>query len=155
MEKCLEFTSIGNAIISELLKVSDLIPNEFKIHDKRYDEIIMDFKYFRMENQESKIEGSEHLTELDEYVRDSYSRILLRFYAAFESVYEYACNLNNFIRELNEGLYIQQTLDSIFQDDEGRQLICESLYLYAVMLIVMDIYIPGDTREKLLISYYR
>lgn len=45
MEKVLEFTSIGNAIISELLKVSQLIPQEFKLSDsKKYDEIIMDFK---------------------------------------------------------------------------------------------------------------
>lgn len=46
MEKVLEFTSLGNAIISELLKVSELIPEEFKIHDnnKKYNEIIMDFR---------------------------------------------------------------------------------------------------------------
>jgi hypothetical protein len=46
MEKVLEFTSIGNAIISELLKVSELIPVEFKTSDasRKYDEIIMDFK---------------------------------------------------------------------------------------------------------------
>lgn len=46
MEKVLEFTSLGNAIISELLKVSELIPEEFKIHEnnKKYNEIIMDFR---------------------------------------------------------------------------------------------------------------
>lgn len=45
MEKALEFTSIGNAIISELLKISQIIPNEFQVSEnKKYDEIIMDFK---------------------------------------------------------------------------------------------------------------
>ena len=45
MEKALEFTSIGNAIISELLKISQIIPYEFQVSDnKKYDEIIMDFK---------------------------------------------------------------------------------------------------------------
>ncbi|KAG5669731.1 hypothetical protein PVAND_000026 [Polypedilum vanderplanki] len=158
MEKILEFTSIGNAIISELLKISELIPIEFKTNDgnRRYDEIIMDFKYFRIiETQEKKIENDEHLSDLDEYIRESYSKILLRFYLAFESVFEYGNNLNNFINDLNEGAFIQTTLYSIFQDEEGRQLICESLYLYAVMLLVLDIFIPGDVREKLLVSYYR
>lgn len=95
------------------------------------------------------------MSDLDAYIRESYSKILLRFYLSFESVFEYGTDLNNFIRDLNEGLYIQTTLYSIFQDEEGRQLVCESLYLYAVMLLVLDIFIPGDTREKLLVSYYR
>lgn len=46
MEKVLEFTSLGNAIISELLKISELIPEEFKLTDgnKKYNEVIMDFR---------------------------------------------------------------------------------------------------------------
>lgn len=108
-----------------------------------------------MEALEKKIENDEHLSELDEFIRESYSKILLRFYLAFESVYEYGANLNSFVNDLNEGVYIQTTLDSIFQDEEGRQLICESLYLYAVMLIVLDVFIPGEVRERLLIGYYR
>lgn len=46
MEKVLEFTSLGNAIISELLKISELIPEEFKINDgnKKYSDVIMDFR---------------------------------------------------------------------------------------------------------------
>lgn len=45
MEKVLEFTSLGNAIISELLKISELIPEEFKAADgNRKYEIIMDFR---------------------------------------------------------------------------------------------------------------
>lgn len=157
MEKALELSSLGNAIISELLKISQLIPQEFRANDSRYNDIIMDFKYFRIiEMQEKKIETDERLTELDEFVRESYSKILLRFYLAFESVFEYGNNhLNKFINDLTKGEYIQQSLDTIFQDQEGRQLICETLYLYAVMLLVMDIYIPGHIRERLIISYYR
>lgn len=32
---------------------------------------------------------------------------------------------------------------------------CESLYLYGVILLVLDYHIPGDVRERLLIAYYR
>lgn len=157
MDKILEFTSIGNAIISELLKISELIPEEFKMNDnKKYSEIIMDFRFFRqMEQIDKKIESDINLSDLDDLIRENYSRILIRFYLAFESVYEYANDFNSFIRELSAGEIIQESLDTLFQDAEGCQLICEVLYLYAVMLIVLDIHIPGTVREKLLVSYYR
>lgn len=32
---------------------------------------------------------------------------------------------------------------------------CEALYLYGVMLLVVDLYIPGEIRERLLVSFYR
>lgn len=158
MERVLEFTSISNAIISELLKISELIPNEFKDseNNKKYNEIIFDFRFFKMMEQiDKKIESDATLLELDEFIRENYSRILIRFYLAFESVFEYANNFNNFIRELSAGEIIQESLETIFQDTEGCQLICEALYLYAVMLIVLDIHIPGAVRERLLVSYYR
>lgn len=158
MDKLLEITSIGNAIISELLKITELIPPEFKTADnnKKYNEIIHDFKYFKeMEKIEKKIESEIMLQEVDELIRENYSRILIRFYMAFESIFEYANSLNSFINDLNSGEFIQESLESIFQDPEGSQLICESLYLYAVMLIVLDIHIPGNIRERLLVSYYR
>ncbi|CRL01964.1 CLUMA_CG015404, isoform A [Clunio marinus] len=158
MERVLEFTSIGNAIISELLKISEIIPDEFKISEKskKFSEVIMDFQYFKlMDKIDKKIESDGNLLELDEFIRDNYSRILVRFYLAFESIFEYANNLNSLINDLNEGEVIQESLETIFQDPEGCQLICESLYLYAVMLIVLDIHIPGPIRERLLVAYYR
>lgn len=46
MDQILEFTSLGNALISELLKITELIPEEFKISDsnKKYSEVILDFR---------------------------------------------------------------------------------------------------------------
>lgn len=32
---------------------------------------------------------------------------------------------------------------------------CEALYLYGLMLLVVDHYIDGIVRERLLVSYYR
>lgn len=108
-----------------------------------------------MEQIEKKIESEVSLLELDEFIRENYSKILIRFYLAFESIFEYAINLNSFIRELHAGEIIQESLETIFQDPEGCQLICEALYLYAMMLIVLEIHIPGAIRERLLVSYYR
>lgn len=32
---------------------------------------------------------------------------------------------------------------------------CEALYLYGIMLLVIDHHIDGPTRERMLVSYYR
>lgn len=79
--------------------------------------------------------------------------ILIRFYAAFQSVQKYILDLNAFVENLQD--YNYGNLESIFQDQEGRQLLCEALYLYGIMLLVLDLYIPGIIRERLLVSFYR
>lgn len=92
---------------------------------------------------------------MDEEFRDNYIDILNRFYLAFESIHQYITNLINFIEELNEGVFIQHSLESVLQTEEGKQVLCESLYLYGVMLLILDIHIPGIIRERLIVSYYR
>lgn len=52
----------------------------------------------------------------------NYLSILTRFYLAFESIHKYVTDLNTFISELEEGIYIQQSLEAIFLNDEGKQL---------------------------------
>lgn len=42
---------------------------------------------------------------------------------AFESVHQYVSDLKFYIHEVNEGMYIQQSLESILQDVEGKQLL--------------------------------
>ena len=52
-------------------------------------------------------------------------------------------------------MYIQQTLEGVLLDEDGKQLICEVLYLYGVLLLLMDARIDGTVRERMLIAYYR
>uniref|UniRef100_A0A1B0GJP1 WASH complex subunit 5 n=2 Tax=Lutzomyia longipalpis TaxID=7200 RepID=A0A1B0GJP1_LUTLO len=156
----LQIVALGNAIIAELLRLKDYIPDVFKLNTKeeqtKYAEIILDFRYFKISDvQDQKIENDEALQDLDNEFRDNNIEILTRFYLAFESVHQYVVDLNTFIQEVNDGIYIQQSLESILQDDEGKQLLCESLYLYGVMLLVLDLHIPGVIRERLLVSYHR
>jgi hypothetical protein len=40
-------------------------------------------------------------------------------------------------------------------DDNGKQLMAEALYLFGVMLILLDELIDGVVRERMLISYLR
>jgi hypothetical protein len=44
---------------------------------------------------------------------------------------------------------------SILIDQQGKQLIAEAVYLYGVMLLLMDENIDGPVRERMLMSYYR
>ncbi|KAL1465122.1 hypothetical protein WDU94_004714 [Cyamophila willieti] len=154
----LELVSRGNAVIAELLRLKDHIPAIFHQTDvnKKYSDLIIDFSYFgQSEIIDKKIEGSQQLQELDEKIRDTYLEVLVRFYVVFENIYKFAINLNQFVENLDNNVYIQESMESIFLDQEGCQLMCEALYLYGVMLLVTELYVPDSTREKLLVSYYR
>lgn len=83
----------------------------------------MDFSYFQISDaQEAKIETDEKLQALDEEIRENYLVILNRFYIVFESMHRYIKDLNMFIEELSMGMFIQQSMEKVFQDEEGKQL---------------------------------
>ncbi|XP_028673445.1 WASH complex subunit 5 [Erpetoichthys calabaricus] len=156
----LRIVSRGNAIIAELLRLSDFVPTFFRLKDKvdqqKYADIVYDFSYFKgPEYYESKLEAKPELQDLDEEFRENNIEILTRFYLAFESVHKYIVDLNRYLDDLNEGVYIQQTLESVLLNEDGKQLLCEAIYLYGVMLLVIDMKIEGEVRERMLVSYYR
>ncbi|XP_035916794.1 WASH complex subunit 5 [Anopheles stephensi] len=156
----LQIVAEGNTIICELLRLKDYVPELFYLKTKeeqqKYGEIIKDFGYFQIADaQEAKIEADEKLRLLDEELRENYIVTLNRFYIVFESIHKYVKDLNTFIEELNTGLFIQQSMEKVFQDAEGKQLMCEALYLYGMMLLVADLHIPGIVRERILVSYNR
>uniref|UniRef100_A0A8C3PLC6 WASH complex subunit 5 n=1 Tax=Calidris pygmaea TaxID=425635 RepID=A0A8C3PLC6_9CHAR len=156
----LRIVSCGNAIIAELLRLSEFIPGVFRLKDKadqqKYGDIIFDFSYFKgPEACEGKLEAKPELLDLDEEFRENNIEILTRFYLAFQSVHKYIVDLNRYLDDLNEGIYIQQTLETVLLNEDGKQLLCEALYLYGVMLLVIDQKIEGEVRERMLVSYYR
>ena len=123
---------------------------------QRYGDIIFDFSYFKgPEFWESKLEAKPELQDLDEEFRENNIEIVTRFYLAFQSVHKYIVDLNRYLDDLNEGVYIQQTLETVLLSEDGKQLLCEALYLYGVMLLVIDQKIEGEVRERMLVSYYR
>nr|XP_039258715.1 WASH complex subunit 5-like [Styela clava] len=156
----LGLVSRGNAVIAEILRLSDFIPPVFKLESKadqlKYGEIISDFSYFRAaEFYENRIEKNTQLQDLDDEFRENHISILTRFYLTFESIHKYVMDLNRFLEELNEGIYIQQTLESVLINEDGKQLSCEALFLYGVMLLIIDMKIDGLVRERMMVSYYR
>ncbi len=49
--------------------------------------------------------------------------IVTRFYKAFESIHKYVIDLNRFLEDLEEGVHIQQTLENVLLNDDGKQLL--------------------------------
>ena len=56
----------------------------------------------------------------------------------FESVYKYVIDLQRFLEELEEGVFVQQTLESVLMNADGKQLMAEALFLYGVMLLIIE-----------------
>lgn len=64
-------------------------------------------------------------------------------------------DFTQYVVDLEEGVYIQHTLEGILLNNDGKQLMAEALYLYGVMLTLLDEFIEGPVRERMLISYLR
>lgn len=75
------------------------------------------------------------LSLLDEELRKNYTEILTRFYLAFESVHKYVLDLNIFLNDLEEGIYIQQSLESVMLSDEGKQLMVTTFLFFHYMFL--------------------
>uniref|UniRef100_A0A8C7GE20 WASH complex subunit 5 n=1 Tax=Oncorhynchus kisutch TaxID=8019 RepID=A0A8C7GE20_ONCKI len=132
----LRIVSRGNAIIAELLRLSEFIPAVFRLKDKsdqqKYGDIICDFSYFKgPEYYDSKLEAKPDLQDLDDEFRENNLEILSRFYLAFESVHKYIVDLTRYLDDLYEGVYIQQTLETVLLNEDGKQL----LYPYRVLFV--------------------
>ncbi|CAG4950074.1 unnamed protein product [Colias eurytheme] len=159
-QNLLKIVSHGNAILAEILRLKDHIPYMYLFENKeiqqRYQDVIMDFSYFKISDiQEKKISSNLKLQDLDDDLKEKYLELITRFYLLFENIYQFIVDLNSFVEQLHDGAFIQQTMDTVLRDIEGKQLLCESLYLYGAMLLLCDLYIPGAARERLLVAFYR
>lgn len=65
----------------------------------------------------------QHLQAVDSEIRDGNMEILNRFFLAFESIHKYASDLNQFVEELNDGIYLQNNLQNLFSNGEAKQLL--------------------------------
>jgi WASH complex subunit strumpellin len=46
-------------------------------------------------------------------------------------------------------------MQGVLFNNDGKQLMTEAIYLYGVMLSLLDMLIEGSIRERMLISYLR
>eukprot|EP01041_Mallomonas_annulata_P003104 gene3104-6094_t len=163
-QNLLRLTSRGSAIIAELLRLSSNIPEVFRADDnkelnidqRKYLIILYDFQYFRDPDAiERKINENTDTVDLEQEFYEIHDEIIHRFYSLFESIWIYQSDLLKYIDDINNGYYIHHSLNSILDDVDGKQLLCEALYLYGIMLLSLEERIPGSIREKMLIFIYR
>lgn len=153
--------SRGNAIIAELNRLCDHIPSAFLPNSRerqydRYRSILFDARYLNDPDAFNQtISESTELSDLDEELQQSCEDILSRFFQLFESMCKYYRNYLKFLDDLENGFYIHLTMESVILDPDGKQLMCEGLYLLGCILLLLDDKIPGKTREYMLTTHYR
>nr|CCA20608.1 PREDICTED: hypothetical protein [Albugo laibachii Nc14] len=159
----LRLVSRGNAIIAELMRLSNNVPGIFlgssHVEDpeqKKYLDILFDFSYLKNpEEYENLINSNTELLDVDDEFMNNHEDILDRLYQLFDGIYKYISDYLEFLENLEKGFFIQYTLSNILLESDGAQLMCEPLYLYGVMLLLLDRKIPGPAREKIVIAYFR
>ena len=159
-QELLKLIARGSAIICEILRLKDFIPEPYSNpnEEKLYKDIIFDFSIFnlgKIDAFEQKLRANQDLFDRDEDFRENYIELIERFYSLFDSIYQYITDWKTFIDQVNKGKFVQYTIDTILSHKELRPLFCESVFSAGVMLLLVDRLIPGPMREKLIVSYYR
>eukprot|EP00727_Mastigamoeba_balamuthi_P013163 m51a1_g847 putative WASH complex (1158) ;mRNA; f:778413-782661 len=155
-QSLLRLVSRANAIIAELMRLSQNVPRLFEEVPDEYQNIIFDFRYLKNQDlYETRIEDSSELLELDGALKESHHEILKRFYNVFESIVKYHADLTRYLADLDDGVFIQLTLEAVLDSPDGRQLLCEALYLWCVMLTLLDTLVDGAVRERLVVAFVR
>ena len=160
-EEILKLVARGSAVICEILRLKDYIPEPFSsrgVPDKQYKDIIHDFSLLKgnnLEKLEDKYKQDRELMDKDEDFRINNIEVIERFFNLFLSIYQYITDWKTLIKQINEGKFVQHTIDTILANKNIRPLMCESVFSAGVMLLLVDRLIPGPTREKLIVSYYR
>ena len=159
-QELLKLVARGSAVICEILRLKDYIPEPYsnKNEEKLYKDIIHDFSIFKpevLDKFEAKLRTDPELLNKDEDFRVNNIEIIERFFSLFDSIYQYIQDWKTFIDQVTLGKFVQHTIDSILSNKELRPLFCESVFNAGVMLLLVDRLIPGPTREKLIVSYYR
>lgn len=72
------------------------------------------------------------MRDLDDELRESYTEILAEFYSLFEGIYKYVVSICKFVEDVQEGFYIQMSLENILCNVEGRQLLVSIFLKYLI-----------------------
>mmetsp|Transcript_27221 Transcript_27221/g.41709 ORF Transcript_27221/g.41709 Transcript_27221/m.41709 type:complete len:1354 (+) Transcript_27221:293-4354(+) len=121
-------------------------------------------KFDRDHEAESRKKYISEQENLESEFISCHESTLVRFHRLFSEINAFAHEINSFARDLDSGHYVQHSIESLLtlssgdgnvKIEVGRQFLCEILYLYANALILLDLYIPGTIRERLIIAHHR
>ncbi|CAN6248421.1 unnamed protein product [Urochloa humidicola] len=150
----LGFCARAEALIAELLLLSDRAPPQFTDH--RFDPVLFDFRYLDSPGVlEARIEGNIELEALEDQLRESCGSYMQRFFSLLDGAVTYHEELRNYLNDLQEGLYVHCTLDHVLDNNCACQLLVESMALFGCMILLMEHKISGLLRERLLVAHLR
>eukprot|EP00984_Skeletonema_dohrnii_P031593 scaffold24260_cov78-Skeletonema_dohrnii-CCMP3373.AAC.1 len=137
---------------------------------KKYTPFLFDFSYLHnpeefeatLTNQDTTTttdggnnNAAEDMADLEREFAINHLPTIQEYYTLFTSIYNYQSELNRFSSDLTKGYFIQYTVESVLLDQEGRALLCEAVWLYGVILIVLERLLPGSIRERFIIAHFR
>ncbi|KAG0609828.1 hypothetical protein M758_7G016900 [Ceratodon purpureus] len=162
-ELLLGLVSRGQALVAELLRLSQHVPAVLQQSASdsggKYAALLFDFKYFKSpEVYEEQVEASSALAVLDDEFREECGNVVERFFLLFDGIAKYYKDLSRFVDDLLQdgaGAFLQETAESVLEDEEGRQLLMEALMLHGVLLLLLEHRLPGSLREHLLVAHCR
>eukprot|EP00976_Prorocentrum_cordatum_P071898 1180502-Prorocentrum_minimum.AAC.10 len=117
-------------------------------HCRKFDARVPEF-------YDSQLEPDPRLMELEDEFRENNMPVLERFFQLFDRIVRYYTDLLRFIEDLKAGLYIQQSLEGMLSDPEGKQLMIEAAYLHGVLLLLLDLRIDPKAKEIMVVCFYR
>ena len=94
------------------------------------------------------------LVSLNDKFRKRFSFILERFFLLFDGIVRYYQDLVHYLDDLQEGVYVQSTIESVMENEDGRQLLVEALVFLGVLLLLMEHRLNGGVRERLLVAFF-
>ena len=77
------------------------------------------------------------LQDLDDDLKEKYLELITRFYLLFENIYLYIVDLNSFVDQLHEGVFIQQSIETIMRDVEGKQLLVTTFLAFPLNILLV------------------
>lgn len=149
--------SRAQALVAELLRLSDRVPPVFiPEREPKYAEILFDFRYLKVtEMCEEKIESSAELLDLDDEFRENNLPLIERFFTLFDRIVRWYNDFIRYLDDVEDGVYIQHTLDGILMDADGKQLLVEATATFGLLLILLDERFDPLLRERAVIAFYR
>jgi len=146
----------GQALVSELLSLSDRLPPALTSPSPRHAAVLLDFSYLRdADAAEAACEASEALRGAWEEVRRAAAAPARALFRLLAAVAEQHRQLAAFCAELDGGGFTSHTLEEVVRGGESKQLLLEALALAVQLPLLLDERVEGPTRERLVVAHLR
>jgi hypothetical protein len=160
----LALVSRGNSVLAEMLRLATMVPDALisgkrsrDPQQRKYADVLFSFQYLKSPDvYEEKMVSNDVLAEVDATFFETYEEMLRRYYNLFVNVCKFVEDFNEYLDHVDEGFFISHTLDDVLVlDGSGKQLVCEALYLFGMMLLTLEDRIPGPARERIIVALLR